>query len=70
MPNYWDKLSDFKFPVLIICGNEDKKYCEIGNKLNTKIINSKIQIIKSTGHAPQIDQSVKLINLIQNFIKI
>lgn len=69
MPNLWDKISYFNFPVLIICGAEDEKYCEISLKLHSKIKNAIIQMIPNSGHAPQIDQPIITSKLIQKFIK-
>ena len=69
MPNYWEKISEFDFPVLIICGDEDEKYCEISKKLNNNIPNSQLKIIHNSGHAPHIDQPDEVARVIQNFIK-
>jgi len=68
MPNYWIELQSINFPVLIICGDEDKKYCEISKRLNSKIKNSQLEIIQNSGHTPQIDQQNYFIKTINNFI--
>ena len=69
MPNYWNDIPYFNFPVLIICGDEDKKYNKISSQLHSKINNSIIKIIPNSGHAPQIDQPIITSKLIQKFIK-
>ena len=69
MPNYWDGITYFNFPVLIICGDEDEKYNIISSQLHSKINNSIIKIIPNSGHAPQIDQPIITSKLIQKFIK-
>lgn len=69
MPNYWLKIPTFDFPVLIICGNEDEKYCTISKKLKDYIPNSQLKIIHNSGHAPHIDQLDEVARVIQNFIK-
>ena len=69
MPNYWDIIPNFKFPTLIICGNEDKKYCSIGKKMNNNIPNSQLKIIQNSGHTPQIEQPNEVIKIINRFFK-
>ena len=69
MPNYWDKISKFNFPVLIICGDKDSKYCEISKDLKSNILNSHLEIIQNSGHAPHIDQQLMFTKIIQKFIK-
>jgi len=68
MPNYWIKLQSINFPVLIICGEEDQKYCDISKRLNSKIKNSQLEIISNSGHAPQIDKENRFIKIINNFV--
>ncbi len=69
MPNYQDKISEFNFPVLIICGEEDEKYYEISKKLNKYIPKSDLIVVPNSGHAPHIDQPEKVAKLIQNYIE-
>ena len=69
MPNYWDKISKFDFPVLIVCGDEDSKFCSIGQKMSEIIPNSQFNIVSNSGHSPQLEQPFEVANLINKFIK-
>ncbi|WP_226670281.1 2-succinyl-6-hydroxy-2,4-cyclohexadiene-1-carboxylate synthase [Metabacillus litoralis] len=55
-PSLWTKLSCLKIPVLILCGEQDKKFCEIAKKMQNLLENSIIKEINSTGHAIHVEQ--------------
>ncbi|WP_125767810.1 2-succinyl-6-hydroxy-2,4-cyclohexadiene-1-carboxylate synthase [Companilactobacillus furfuricola] len=50
-PNYWDKLDPLsKLSVVVIAGDEDKKFVKIGSKLHQKIRGSKLLVVQNVGH--------------------
>lgn len=55
-PSWWDRLGRFQKPVLLLAGEEDQKFCVIGQKMHKLFPNSKILIIKDAGHAIHVEQ--------------
>lgn len=55
-PSWWDRLAHFQKPVLLLAGEDDQKFCMIGQKMHKLFPNSKILIIKDAGHAIHVEQ--------------
>lgn len=55
-PSWWNRLSRFQKPVLLLTGEDDQKFCVIGQKMHKLFPNSKILIIKDAGHAIHVEQ--------------
>lgn len=49
-PSYWETLSSFKLPTLLIAGERDTKYLEIMRRMKTLIRGSKLEVISGAGH--------------------
>ncbi len=51
----WSRLKELTMPVLIVAGENDKKFVELAQRLTTAIgDNAKLQIIKKSGHTPHL----------------
>lgn len=56
-PSYWEHLSTFHAPTLLICGEKDLKFKQIGQEMNAILPNSHLEIIEKAGHTPHREQS-------------
>jgi 2-succinyl-6-hydroxy-2,4-cyclohexadiene-1-carboxylate synthase len=56
-PSWWDQLSSITFPVLLLTGELDEKFCRIAEEMNKLIPNSLWIKIKDAGHAIHVEQA-------------
>ncbi|MFC2097008.1 alpha/beta fold hydrolase [Bacteroidota bacterium] len=70
--NYEELINNYKNinnPVLIIWGKNDRQIsCKIGEKLNSILLDSRLEIIDKCGHIPFEEYPEIVINLIREFI--
>jgi len=69
MTPLWDKLRKVHCDTLLIAGELDVKYCEVGKKMQNKIINSRLEIVDGAGHNVHLEKRDRFIKLIDDFIK-
>lgn len=50
MPHLWEKIQELSIPVLLITGNEDKKFTQIAQEMNKILPNSIHEIVEDAGH--------------------
>jgi len=55
MPSMWGHLSAINTPTLIMVGEQDHKYADIGAACHQAMGNSQIVVMKDVGHAPHIE---------------
>lgn len=67
-PSWWDKLHTLKMPVLIVCGELDKKFCEIAKEMNELLPNPTLLKINSAGHAVHVEQPRIFGKIVSEFI--
>lgn len=55
-PSYWPKLKYFPFPVLILAGEKDEKYCQIGRQMAQQIPQATLKIVPDAGHTIHLEK--------------
>jgi 2-succinyl-6-hydroxy-2,4-cyclohexadiene-1-carboxylate synthase len=55
-PSWWDKLHTLQFPVLLLCGEDDQKFCNIAIEMENLLPNSEKLVIEKCGHAIHVEQ--------------
>ncbi|MDR4226871.1 2-succinyl-6-hydroxy-2,4-cyclohexadiene-1-carboxylate synthase [Bacillus mojavensis] len=55
-PSWWSRLKDVAAPVLLICGEWDKKFCAINQEVHKKLPSSRIEIVPEAGHTVHVEQ--------------
>ena len=56
-------------PVLIVAGENDKKFVELAQRLTTAIgDNAKLQIIEKSGHTPHLEQPQRFLDVVNEFL--
>ena len=65
----WSRLKDLRMPVLIVAGENDKKFVELAQQLSISIgDNAKLQIIEKSGHTPHLEQPQRFLDVINEFL--
>lgn len=67
-PSWWEEIKNFHFPVLIIVGQEDQKFCAIAKKLQSKIKNARIEVINDVGHMIHVEKPQIFGTIIEEFL--
>ncbi|MGA1407110.1 MAG: 2-succinyl-6-hydroxy-2,4-cyclohexadiene-1-carboxylate synthase [Ilumatobacteraceae bacterium] len=67
-PSYWGELSEITIPTLIVVGERDSKFREIGKRLNDQIRGSEFIVVTNAGHAVHLDQPEAFIAALEDFV--
>ena len=68
-PAVTGRLGEIQTPTLILTGELDAKYIEIGRVLESGIPNADMQIIPDAGHAIHLEQPDAVVDAIQGFLR-
>lgn len=68
MPSVWERLYEIRVPVLLIVGEEDQKYSEIGHMLYKRLHNASLTVIPSVGHAPHLEAPEQVATAIDDWV--
>jgi 2-succinyl-6-hydroxy-2,4-cyclohexadiene-1-carboxylate synthase len=68
-PAVTERLNEIQTPTLILTGELDTKYIEIGRILESGIPNAEMQIIPDAGHAIHLEQPDAVIDAIRGFLR-
>ena len=69
MKDYWSDISNLDIPTLLICGELDAKYVEICKRMNSLISNSKLIVVKNSGHITHLEKPSEFINFVNSFLR-
>lgn len=67
-PSWWNKLSKFKQPVLLMAGELDPKFVEINKKMKYSLESSELFIARNAGHAIHVENPAIFGKLVSEFI--
>ena len=68
MPSVWHRLHEVDMPVLLIVGQEDQKYSQLGIELRAGIATSELHVVPDCGHAPHLEQPGAVAEIIDGWI--
>jgi 2-succinyl-6-hydroxy-2,4-cyclohexadiene-1-carboxylate synthase len=68
-PSLWNNLSNIATPVLLLTGEDDKKFVSIAEEMKKKCMAAEMKIIKNCGHAVHFEKPEDFIREINRFFK-
>ena len=70
-PNYWLRLPELSIPVLVVAGEQDKKYNQIAVRFKRSLANhnSAVVIVPGCGHIVHREQPKALVQAILDYLK-
>lgn len=68
MKPVFDKLSNIRFPVQLICGELDNKFVDINHHMHKLIPNSKLSVIKNAGHNVHLEETKQYADVVYSFV--
>ena len=69
MPNLWPQVSSLRVRTLILTGEKDEKFVQIGQKLKEEIPNSRTVQVSDVGHTIHVEDSAEFDTIILGFLK-
>lgn len=69
MPPLWEQLNNFSFPVLLLSGEFDKKYCELNKEMNKLLPNSQHIIVPGAGHNIHLEKPSEFVIFVNRFLR-
>ncbi|MCD5325103.1 MULTISPECIES: 2-succinyl-6-hydroxy-2,4-cyclohexadiene-1-carboxylate synthase [Pontibacillus] len=67
-PSWWDRLSTFTSPVLLLTGEWDEKFTAIANQMEDHFLHASHHNIPQTGHAIHVEQAQTFAKIVSEFI--
>lgn len=68
MKSKWTELDKINFPIMLISGQLDKKYCEINKKASKLFKNAELIIIRDSGHNVHLEKEKEFVNFVGEFL--
>ena len=69
MPSLWDRLGEIKVPTLVVTGDEDEKFSQIGATMVSAIPGAEMARVPASSHAPQTEQPDTFVLVVSRFIR-
>ena len=63
-PSVWERLGDITAPVLVIAGEHDTKFTDIGRRMTERLPDAEFASVAGAGHAAHIEQPEQTARLI------
>jgi 2-succinyl-6-hydroxy-2,4-cyclohexadiene-1-carboxylate synthase len=67
-PSWWNHLTNLTMPTLLICGEEDEKFCRIAEEMVQLLPNGVIAYAKDAGHTIHLEQREFFVKIVNDFI--
>ncbi|NMB81464.1 MAG: 2-succinyl-6-hydroxy-2,4-cyclohexadiene-1-carboxylate synthase [Ignavibacteria bacterium] len=68
MPDYWDRIKEIQFPVLLVSGQVDEKFTGINSKMAGIIPNCRHEIIANCGHNTHLENPELFTKFVRDFL--
>ena len=69
-PELWSELEFLKMPVLLITGEDDRKFTSINRRMAAAISGSRLETVPNTGHTVHLESADLYGDLVLNFLSI
>jgi len=69
-PELWSELGSLKMPVLLITGEDDRKFTSINRRMAAAISGSRLETVPNTGHTVHLESADLYGDLVLNFLSI
>ncbi|WP_369802244.1 2-succinyl-6-hydroxy-2,4-cyclohexadiene-1-carboxylate synthase [Geobacillus icigianus] len=67
-PSFWEQLGGVQQPVLLLCGEEDEKFCRLATQMQERLPNSERMSVSQTGHAIHVEQPEIFAKIVSEFM--
>lgn len=67
-PSWWGALHQLTMPTLLICGEDDEKFCRIASEMVQLLPNGTLVTVPNAGHVVHVEQRERFRSLVQQFV--
>jgi len=67
-PSWWGTLHQLHMPALLICGEDDEKFCRIASEMVQLLPNGTLIAVPQAGHVVHMEQRERFSTLVQQFV--
>jgi 2-succinyl-6-hydroxy-2,4-cyclohexadiene-1-carboxylate synthase len=67
-PSLWSRLPELHIPVLLVCGELDGKFVDIGAEMSGKMRSARLNVVPGAGHNVHLEQPGKFGRAMRDFI--
>lgn len=67
-PSWWDELIKIEFPVLLITGSLDQKFCQLANEMESDFRYAKWKVVEACGHAIHVENPEIFATFVSDFL--
>ncbi|WP_060788441.1 2-succinyl-6-hydroxy-2,4-cyclohexadiene-1-carboxylate synthase [Geobacillus zalihae] len=67
-PSFWERLGELAMPVLLVCGENDEKFCRIAAQMHERLPNSELVCVPDAGHAIHVEQPGIFAKIVSEFM--
>ncbi|EMI10828.1 alpha/beta superfamily hydrolase [Anoxybacillus gonensis] len=67
-PSWWEALPQLMIPTLLICGEDDEKFCRIASEMVQLLPNGTLITVPNAGHVVHLEQRERFCTLVQQFV--
>ncbi|MGA8426999.1 MAG: alpha/beta fold hydrolase, partial [Candidatus Dormiibacterota bacterium] len=68
MTSLWSRLGELRLPVLVVVGEEDRRYVDLGARVAAQIPSARLAIVAGAGHSVPFEQPAAFADLVRNFL--
>ncbi len=68
MPPVWDRLGQIRVPVLLITGASDPKFCDLADRMKTRLADARHVIIRGAAHRVHLNQPAEYTVALNDFL--
>ncbi len=67
-PSLWDRMGELRIPCLIMAGELDGKFVEIGRRMAASVADSRLALVAEAGHTVHLEQPEAFVRLVLDFL--
>jgi len=67
-PSWWDSIKEWTFPILLITGALDQKFCNIAEEMKNRMLHAEWVTIPNVGHAIHVESPRKFGTIVREFL--
>jgi 2-succinyl-6-hydroxy-2,4-cyclohexadiene-1-carboxylate synthase len=67
-PALWAALSQHSAPLLLLVGEDDRKFCQINQAMGDCCAAAQVAIVPNCGHAPHLEQPAAFVQQVRSFL--
>lgn len=69
MPGLWNQLVNLDFPIALLTGELDEKYCTVNRKMSKLLPNAEFHIVEDAGHNIHLEKPSEFVILVNRFLR-